>query len=55
MFRCCPDDKAEALGIVDTRGADTRVAEEEAGGGSKVERIEADEELIGGPTLLSKV
>ena len=55
VFRCCLDDKAEALGIVDTRGADTRIAEEEAGGGSKVEKIEVDKELIGGLMLISKV
>ena len=55
MFHYCPDDKAEALGIVDTHGADTYGAEEEARGESKVERIKADKKLIGGLMLISKV
>ena len=55
MFHYCPNDKAEALGIVDTHEADICVAEEKARGGLKVERIKADKKLIGGLMLISKV
>ena len=55
MFHYCPDDKAEALGIVDTHGADTCVAKEEARGRLKVERIKADKRLTEGLMLISKV